>query len=230
MRQLGECLLAYMGEQDPGRFRAAVRACASADEAVLSGRAGTGVDCPTVTALRDATRDNVENNMTALLVLGGIALIAAVVFTALERQQVAACPPEEVRGFRIGFAIAAVIYLVALVAFLVDVDWFIEKAHFSSAIGLFACILLVVIDNGWRKRGNAPTGNLRRLLTSAGRWYFWLATVMVVTAVVLGALTATGTITLFWLEAALILLFVVFWASQTKDRWDPAPEDPVTVP
>lgn len=213
-------------------FRAAVTACRSTDETMLSGRVGTTLDCPTVTALRDATRDNVQNNMIALLVLGGLALVTAVVISAIEKKVVGAeaYPDEEARGFRIGFVVATALYLVALVAFLVDLDRFIDTAHFTSAIGLFACILLVVIANGWRKQrtatvatradGGAPQG-LRAALTGAGRLYFALATTMVITAVVLGLLVALGAVTLFWLEAALILLFVLFWATQTKDTWDP---------
>src|SRR5262249_28989449 len=61
-------------------YQAAVRACKQAAGPLLTQRAPTGLDCPTVQALADATRANVENNMVTLLVVGALGLVATVLF------------------------------------------------------------------------------------------------------------------------------------------------------
>jgi hypothetical protein len=59
------------------RYRAAVRACREAGTPLLTEKASTGLDCPTVQALADATKANVDNNLFALLFVGAIALLVS---------------------------------------------------------------------------------------------------------------------------------------------------------
>lgn len=61
-------------------YQAAIRACKEAGTPLLTDRASTKLDCPTAQALADATRANVENNLSALLVVGALALIAGLLF------------------------------------------------------------------------------------------------------------------------------------------------------
>lgn len=210
--------------------KSAIAACNATEQTMLLGSAApTGDDCLKLRALRDATRANVENNMTALLILGGLALIATLAYWLIEKRGLekrglrTPYPGAEVKGFVVGFAIALTIYFVALITFTADLDWFIDKAHATAAIGLFACILVDVVVNGWRKRDDAQHWHIRQLLTGPGAPYFWMATVMVVAFVVLLTLLLLGTIELIWLEAALLTLFVFFWGWQTRERWDPDP-------
>lgn len=58
-------------------FDTAVQACRKSGGTLLTHRASKTLDCPTVQALQEATRANVENNMAALLIVGGLALILA---------------------------------------------------------------------------------------------------------------------------------------------------------
>lgn len=197
-------------------YRAALEACERVGDEVL-----TAFDCPSTTALRDATRDNVANNMAALFVLGGLALVAALLFSLFERQRTE-LPERDVRAFRIGFVIAVVVYLVALATFVADLDLFIDVAHYAAAIGLFVCMLCVVVATGLRAR-SADRASGAPPSRSRWRGYFLLALAMVVTAVVLGVLVAADAVTLFWLEAVLIALFVVYWVSQTVERWESIP-------
>ena len=55
-------------------YEAALRACEEARAPVLA-----ELDCPTVQALADATRANVDNNLFALLAVGAIALLTSLV-------------------------------------------------------------------------------------------------------------------------------------------------------
>lgn len=194
-------------------YRAALEACERVGDEVL-----TAFDCPSTTALRDATRDNVANNMAALFVLGLLALVAALVFSLIERRR--ATPPQgDARAFRIGFAIAVGVYVVAFVVYAADLDLFIEVAHYTAAIGLFLCMLCVVVATGLRERGR-PGRPGEPSPQAVGRGYLALAMLMVLTVVVLGLLVVVDAVTLFWLEAALVVLFVVYWVSQTVERWE----------
>src|SRR5919108_2938711 len=62
-------------------FRALVRVCREEGTPLLTEKASTGrLDCPTVQALEEATKANVDNNLWTLLVVGAIGLLAALVF------------------------------------------------------------------------------------------------------------------------------------------------------
>jgi hypothetical protein len=61
-------------------YRAAVRACREVGTPLLTQKASTGrLDCPTVQALEDATKANVDNNLAVLLAVGAVALVTSVV-------------------------------------------------------------------------------------------------------------------------------------------------------
>jgi hypothetical protein len=219
-------------------YRAALRACRELSEQEL-----TGVDCPNVLALADATKANVENNMVALLVVGGLALVAGLLFALRDKKL--RNRRGLGKGFWLGFWAALGVWLAAAVAFLASTDWFIDNAHYIAAVALVVCIVAVAIANALRhdrqQLGAASTrgeptpkgasGTLIRPPMQLNR-YAWLAWLIVVGSVIGFFLVLGDVITVFWLEIGVALLVAVFWMVQTIDpRARPAvPEGELGAP
>lgn len=201
-------------------FKAAVKACRTADVSVLTDRAPTKFDCPTAISLTAATRANVENNITAFLIAGGLGLLVVSAFALVGPKGSPVDFDNVASKAKWGLTLAAVVYLAVLVGFVVDIDWFIDNAHYAAATGLFVAIVGVVVANA-RRRDPAKTPSVIQMAQREGRWYFYLAVTMVAAFVVLSVLVYTDVISLFVLEAVLIGLFAAFWVGQTVERWDP---------
>jgi hypothetical protein len=209
-----------------------VRKCRQGAGPLLTEKASTGqLDCPTVQMLAAATKANVENNLTALLVVGAIALLASLVFAwrdgTLNRQ----ADGHAKRTFWWGFGVAAFLWLAALIARLAFLQWVIDKAHHIATVGLALCVLVVVLANAYRVReqsGDVPQvrqSPVRQSLDAVGEliavrrhrdWYIWIARLMLlVAAVTLVLWWIFHLITLFWVEGAVFVFFMVFWTVQT---------------
>jgi hypothetical protein len=209
-----------------------VRKCQQGAGPLLTEKASTeGRNCPTVQELAAATKANVENNLTALLVVGAIALLASLVFAwrdgTLNRQ----ADGHAKRTFWWGFGVAAFLWLAALIARLAFLQWVIDKAHHIATVGLAVCVLVVVLANARRVReqsGDVPQvrqSPVRQSLDAVGEliavrphrdWYIWIAKLMLLVALVTLVLWRIfHLITLFWVEAAVGVFFIVFWTVQT---------------
>jgi hypothetical protein len=208
-------------------YRAAVRACEEADTPLLTERASTELDCPTVQALADATRANVENNLSALLVVGAVALLAALFFARQDGTLRGHGGTRRLRNFAWGFGVASVLWLAGLVVRFRSLQWFVDNAHFVAAAGLFLCILVVALVNARRVEGE-PADDVPRVQQSAEAVgalvtprrqdrYIWIARLMVLVAVGSIVVKLADFITLFWLEIAVAALFIAFWIAQTLD-------------
>lgn len=206
-------------------YAAALQACTSSESATEQGLATD--DCPTTMALQEATEANVANNMTALLVVGAVGLLVAVAFRLLDRDSDTS---RVARMTRIGIAATAVVYAATASGFLAFRQAFLETAHYVAAVAMFGCIVVVAVVNALRHRNEdlarldtfwaKAVRSLTVLFLSFDR-YAMVALAMVV-AVVVGAplaLLDAFDDTVFWLEAALIILFAVFWVVQTVERW-----------
>lgn len=194
-------------------FRSAVRACEQGDSPLLTDQASGRLDCPTVRGLADAAEANVENNMVALLVVGLLALLAAVFFALRDGRAGAA-------AFWWGFLAALLVYAAAAAFFWLDRDGFIATAHYIAAVGLLLCIVTVATANALRREHRTGGGRTRAAFDTLARSrdrYAWIARTMVVVAVVGVGLWLAGAITLFWLEISVALLFAVFWLVQTLE-------------
>ena len=211
-------------------FRTAVNACRESGGTLLTQRASKNLDCPTVRALEDATRANVKNNMTALLIVGGLALILAAVVLLKDRTA-----RRETKGRNwvlAGFFAGVLVWLGGLIALAASVDWLADNAHYIAAIGLLLGVLAVAGANALRleqsqakpsgSSGN-PTGSGHKpdvmdVLKSPPRnRYTSIAAAMLVIAIVLIVLFLTHVITLFWVEISVAFLFVLFWSAQTVE-------------
>ncbi|MCE3553415.1 hypothetical protein LWC33_18370 [Pseudonocardia sp. RS11V-5] len=214
-------------------YQTAVEACRQGLTPLLTQRATTRFDCPTVLSLAEATRANVQNNVFALLVVGALGLVATLGFAARDRVLRA-------RAFLIGFSAVALVWVIGLVAFTAGLDLLIARAHYLAAILLFVCILAVAVINATRRRTEEDTAALspgwtldaptvgRAMLRKPRQFdrYAWVAWVMLIGAVGGGVLWWVGVISLFWLEIFVALLFAVFWMVQTIEQLPPQPAQP----
>lgn len=216
--------------------RTAVRACQEAGGPLLTEKASTSLDCPTVQALEDATRANVDNNMFALLVVGALGLVATVLFVlryrSSRRRVGGSGVPSSAPKFWWGFGAAVILWAVGAFVFGAYPEWIIERAHMVAAGGLFVCIVVVAAANAFRRQGKQVGGDsaLNRSLNAVGGAadalirptrrdpYAWLALVMLGAALVGTVLVLSHRISLFWLEIVVAFLFLVFWMVQTVER------------
>jgi len=200
-------------------YQTTVRLCAMSTDNLPA-----GVDCPRVQELAAATRANVENNMTALLVIGLVSLLVLIGLVLRHRRSAYLVPTAWA-----GIVAATVIYLAGAFAFLTNIDWFIDNAHFVAAVCLSVCIVAVAVVNALRlrqKQQAQPSGS-----TTARNWYGLVALLMIGVCVVGAVLFFTHVLTLFWLEIAIAGMFAVFWTVQTIEQMPitPGPTTPAAV-
>jgi hypothetical protein len=98
------------------------------------------VKCLNVQELVEATRDSVENNMVALLVVGVLCLFVSVFLARRDTRGLGS-------WFWWGYAAACTLFAVGAATFLVFTEWFINNAHPIAAVGLLLCIVAVAIVN-----------------------------------------------------------------------------------
>jgi hypothetical protein len=217
----------------PADEQAAVAACREAGTPLLTEKASTELDCPTPQALEDATTANVDNNLWALLVVGAFALVAA--YGVARKDGTLADGPAR-RDFWRGFRWASGLWLAVLLARLVLFpQWVITNAHWIAAVFLFVCIFVVGSVNALQVKreksgkpsrktpstGEAVSQTVGDLIAVVGKnqrndWYIWIARgMLLVAAVTIPLWLFTDLITLFVVEGAVFVLFMVFWTVQT---------------
>jgi hypothetical protein len=148
------------------------------------------------------TTANVTNDVVALLIIGGIALLFAGGVLVSSRTT---------RPARIGCLVGIVLWIVTCVIYVVCRPTFFAHAHDWAARLMFVCIIGAAIDNA----RDTPRPRYRGLYT---------ALAIGMPAVALGIL-AVGRITpwdhkTIWLETAVLVLFATFWVIQTVDLWN----------
>jgi hypothetical protein len=197
-------------------FRAAVRACEEAlGPPPLATTTAGAPDCPTVQALVEATRANVDNNVATLLIVGGVGLLVTVAFALADRarQRRDGASTSGSAAFLWGILAAFVLWLAALVAMVGYRTWLIDNGHYIAAVGLFVCIFIVTVANAFRRDGAAcmvrRPGRLDR--------YAILAWVMAAAGVLMATLWLFDVVTAFWPEAVVTALFLAFWIVQTLE-------------
>ena len=197
-------------------FATAVQACRKSGGTLLTHRASTILDCPTVHALQLAGRQNVENNMAALLIAGGLALILAAVILLKGSGRESG---KTVHWWVIaGFSGALLLWTGGLIALAVSVDWLASNAHYIAASSLGLCILVVVCANARRHQDPGTRDNDKNLLLKYR--YTWIAVIMLAGAGMLIGLWQTGVISLFWVEISVAFMFILFWIVQTLELWN----------
>jgi hypothetical protein len=126
-------------------YEAALLACQKADTPLLA-----ELDCPTVQALADATRANVDNNLFALLAVGAIALLLSLVVAGRDGTFKPEAAKDTKKNFMLVFGVALGLWLAILIARWVSLEWMIGNGHWIAAVLLFLCIFVVAVANARR--------------------------------------------------------------------------------
>lgn len=158
---------------------------------------------------RDVPAD-VANNMSALLVAGGLGLAATLVIGARSGRPAR------------GIVLAAGLWAAGLGWFALGRGSFLAGAHDTAAFGLFGAMLGIVASNSRGLRRARLRAGVAPSSQGLADRYAAIAAAMVVSAAVLGLVTwlsgwRHGPL---WIEAVLIALFALFWLLQTRDLWD----------
>jgi hypothetical protein len=156
----------------------------------------------------------VRNNVTALLVMGVLALVAlSLIPVATRKGSPIAALRRSDPSTKVGLGIVA---LVLLVGWWASTSWdgFFDHAHGYSAVIMFACLAFAVAANAWQLRHDR-NGWFRAYLVVA-------VSMPTVGLLVWAASRAAGG----WDHAVLVLegleigLFAAFWALQTVRDWN----------
>lgn len=158
----------------------------------------------------------VQNNMTALVVLGAAGLVFAW-WSAGRRRDAATV---------VGLLAATGLWAATTLWFWLGRDSFLANAHYAAAVVFFLLIAAVAFLNGQLapRRRNVPLVAPHRY-GQAYRTIGGLMVLTILTAVVLYSGTRLiglelWSSTTFVLEAVLMVLFVAFWVVQTVENWD----------
>lgn len=204
-----------------GDFASAVQACRQGAGTLTQRAAPRAIDCPTVLALQDAARANVENNMAALLAVGGVLLILAAILLVGGKLKRTARRHGWILA---GFIAALVIWIAGLIALAVSVSWLADHAHGIAGIGL---LLMVVLVAGANARRRGATLSIKGIAPSPWAGAYSLAAIGIVAGtVILVVLWQLNEISLFWVEILAAFLFIVFWLIQTIELERLAKADP----
>lgn len=213
---VGVCLVALRGNDD--REDALLNLAGIFAPIVALVPTASPGDCSSLPGSAHDRAANVSNNVSALLVLGAVGLLVAVVI-ALPR---AGRRLEVSVWSRVGFAVVLSAYLLALVSFFAARTAFLEKAHYAAAVAMFACIFLVVLLNalGLQQKQERAEGEARPPRGYANRY------ALIAWGMVLGGggvasynLAAGWDHAVLWVEGLLIALFAAFWLLQTHELW-----------
>ena len=177
--------------------------------------------CRSVPMLLQDTSAAVANNVTALFVAGAVGIAVLVVVASRQPAVDDARKPRYV-----GVVLSAAVLVAGVVWFEADRSGFVSAAHYTAAIGLFVCIVAVVLINARAFARARRTSSRRRAYLNR---YLGIAIVMVAGSAAMGlyALLFGWAHVLLWVEGLLIASFAVFWVSQTAELWNQGLRTPV---
>jgi hypothetical protein len=165
--------------------------------------AGTCMSVPFAMEDRAA---NIANNVSALLAVGALALVMVAIMAVREPRT---------RTSIIASATAGLVWLAALLVFEIARHFFDNMAHYTAAVLMFACIIAVGVINAAEYKKHKSGSVLRNPYTAVAAGMGMAIVVSGGARWVLGWRHWTIAI-----ETALIALFAIFWAVQTKELWD----------
>jgi len=156
---------------------------------------------------------SVQDNVTALLIVGGVAIAGAIITLARGWK--------DVRQDHRPWILVEVIVVLALwtgtlIALLGYLSWAVGHLHVISAISLALCIIAVAGSNAFRPKPDDSGAPAPGQLSKPTRpLYGWIAVGMFVISVLLLILAVTNVISVYWLEIAVAAMFALFWTVQT---------------
>jgi hypothetical protein len=212
---IGVCLIALKGNTDwEDILLNLAGACAPVVAFVPIPDPGTCGSVLTGTENRDL---NIDNNMTAFLGVGGIALAILGVVLLLGHRGTTRQRPT--RTSVIGFVISVVLYIATTLVVLLAREWFTAYGHAVAAVAMFAFIFgnvwLNAINLYFTRRGTSKPAGVFNGYTIIG---LLMATATAISVVL--RLVAHWDYWLLGIEASLITLFAIFWVMQTIELWN----------
>lgn len=165
----------------------------------------------------------IDLNLWAYLGMGLIGLVAA----GLRMGWAARAHTSWSRGGRIGLLALAGVWVAYAGTFLLARSFFVQYAHYTSAIAFFLLLIGAVWINSRKARGNA---DLAKLGVSVYRRVYRVIAIAMVAAIVVGvgvflltgnqnAVVGDRFPVVFWIEAVLLALFITYWVFQTIELW-----------
>ena len=170
-----------------------------------------------------ASRDGIFNNMLAYLVVVGGVLVIVAGFGILSHRYGWPTVTQHPVAFWLPWGMAVGLWGLGTYVFTKHREWFYNNAHGYAATTLFVFIIVVVVNIGLHKH-RRDDGDSELASRWWARFYWGLAAVMVVGAVLIYALAKPlsadnlGAHRTFIVEAWLIFWLAVFWLAQTWDR------------
>jgi hypothetical protein len=175
-----------------------------------AGRYESGRDLRVISA-------SISNNLHTLLFAGYLAVVLVVLAAVIQRR-VKGSLPEWTTGTWVGLGITFVVLLIGSALLHWSYDWVI-KGHAVAACLMFLFLALAAGTNCVNGFVHDDTKHV----------YAWIYGIVGIAMVVAGVLflieraqnrSALGGHLVLTIEAAEIILFVVFWTTQTAERWN----------
>jgi hypothetical protein len=182
----------------------------------------------------------VSNNIPALLVGAGVAIVVAYLIARRQGKVKLTAPP---KASIVGIVLSIVLLVAGFWWYRTQNTNFVKYAHGTAAVLMFVAIwCAVMVDAGW------PQKVLRWLYNRLGEdppaepvpggrslryraWYRIVAVFMVLAAfAVIVTWSFDWKQRMFWLEALEIIPFAVFWILQTLEGWEIGPTAHVDQP
>jgi hypothetical protein len=160
----------------------------------------------------------IGNNVGALL---GAGLLAFVVHLALTRGRPRTPVPASVRRARvIGTVVTGLLLAGGFVWFRVDRPSFDCGAHFAAAIPLFGCIIGVAVLNAVTRTQEHLAQGLPLARSIRNRYTVIVVLIVLVLLAAIPVQLGGSRFTVLFLEAGVLLFFLVFWILQSAELWD----------
>ena len=162
-------------------------------------------------SLSDWVVTNIDNNFYALLIAGGVGLVAAAGVAMFVGRSVRAPLVMGERGTRVSLAVTA---LVLLIGWWLIQNWdgFTTHAHGYAAVLMFVFLVAAIV------------AKVVEYWTDRDRPWFWVyaavAALMILGGILIPTTRIFGDHTVFALEAYEITFFAVYWIVQTAENWN----------
>lgn len=219
---LGACLIIYRGNtpgEDIALNASGALAFVVAFVPTHTPRA-MGVVCSATNVPNKHELDEaVTNNVWALFIVAFAAIVVAMYLLGRSSKE-----GDERRALWVQLWAFLGVLLLGTIAFVVWPDGFRDNAHLVAAFGTFIGIVIVVALNAFHLGGvGGPVPDALEPRQAVARtWYVLIVTAMVLTMVVVGILykvVSDWRHGALWIEALLIVEFLVFWVVQTYELW-----------
>jgi hypothetical protein len=195
---------------------------------------GPGV-CWSVDYTPSNASPNIANNIAALFAAGVLGLLLSVwIRNDTKGKTKQTEDDDDARDERWGNAqdralgASSAILVVGVLWFALSRSSFERNAHYVSAVAFFALIIWIVALNALHAPRNPETGERLKVRVT---WIYRTIAALMLVFVGYGLLGwwRDWQYSLLRVEVALILLFLAFWITQTKELWTPGVRPPDSV-